>query len=431
MKSVFRFSVIGVLTLAFAAVSFAQDPCADIEGNQAKYKEFTDNYAAKTIEGREIALNAAKSYIEKWGNCADFKQQVDYFKGYIPDAEKQLIKMKREAYMNKLYARFNAALTSENWDEVYTSGKEVLAQPEPDAETKLNVTILLGSIGFDEAKDKKIDKYNTDTVTYAQKAISMIESGATSKNYGLGKFTYRTKTFNTEQLAKSNALGWMNYIIGYLKAYREPKDSKGALPYLYKAAQTNSAPKNYPTGYLAIGNWYLAEAEKIDKERGEKVKANDNTDNDETKTLFALQKGYIERAMDAYARAYNLYGTDPSVKAVKDDVLANLREFYKFRNNGKDIGFDAFISGIKNKTMPDPASQVTPVVEEPAATNTGNTPTPATTKPEPTTAKPATGTKPANGTKPAGSATTPDKAASTATTKTPAKKPAPKKKGTR
>lgn len=426
MKSVFRFSAIGVLTLAFAGAAFAQDPCADIEGNQAKYAEFMKVYQKTDVEGRKTALGIAKEYVEKWGKCADFKQQVDYFSGYIPKAEKDLNDLIAFEEAQKRYARFNNAAKAKNWDEVYASGKEVLAN-EKDPKTKLDVTIFLGSIGFDEARNNN-DKFNADTIKYAQEALRMIESGATSDNYGLFGITYKTKSYESPAAAKNNAIGWLNFNIGYLKAFREPKELKAALPYLYKVVQTNSAPKSYPSVYLAIGNWYLEEAQKLDDQREEKRKANNNTDNDETKALYALQKGYLDRAADAYARAYNLYGAEAASKAAKDEVYNNLKEFYKFRNNGKDTGLDAFLSSVKTKPMPDPLSEVKPIVEAtPAETTTGSTPAPATTMPATTTTKPAA-TKPATtGTKPA--VTTP---ASTATTAKPAaKKPAPKKKGTR
>lgn len=447
MKSVFRFSVIGVLTLAFAGAAIAQDPCADIEAKQAAYKVFTDNYSKTDISGREAALKAAKDYVSKYGSCADDAEQIKYFNGYIPTAEEQLKKVKRQKFMDELYARFNNGLKAANWDEVYASGKEILAQPEPDAKLKVDITILLGSIGFDESINNN-DKYNAETVKYAQDAIRQLEGGAVGDKYGVGNagkgVIYKTK---------DNALGWLNMTVGYIKYYRD-KNQKDAIPFLYKATQqANSGTKTNPLGYVAIGNWYTKEVENREKERTqlladaktaedqankagmseeEKKAAVDKIKEttDKAKAVYALQKGYADRAIDSFSRAYNLY-TDARDKGLKDDVYNTMKELYKFRNNGKEAGLDVLISSTKTKPMPNPSSEVTPVVEATPAegATTGTAPKASTTTPDATTNKPGTTAKPVTGAKPA--ATTAKPASTTATTAAPAKKPAPKKKGTR
>lgn len=452
MKSVFRFSVIGVLTLAFAGASFAQDPCADIEAKQALYGVFTTKYPLKPLADQKEALKAAETYVEKYGKCEDDKAQIDYFNDYIPK-QKKIIKDREDAEaLNDLYARFNDSLKNANWDGVYASGKEIIAHPKPDAKLKVDITILLGSIGFDEAI-KNNDKYNADTVKYAQDAIRQLEGGAVGDKYGVGNagkgIIYKTK---------DNALGWLNFTVGYIKYYRE-KNQSDAIPFLYKATQqANSGTKTNGTIFVAIGNWYLKEVERLDAERTKLLadaKAAEDQANkpglseeekkaavdkikqmtDQAKSVYALQKGYADRVTDAFARAYNLF-TDPRDKGLKDDVYTNLKEIYKFRNNGKDAGLDVLISSVKTKPMPNPATQVTPVVESaPAETTTTGAATAATTSAPTATTKPAAPVKPAATTtaKPATATTTAKPATATATTtpKTPVKKPAPKKKGTR
>lgn len=447
MKSVFRFSVIATLTLAFAGASFAQDPCADLEGNQAKYKEFTDVYADTSLPGREKALTVAKSYVSTYEKCEDFKQQVDYLKGYIPTAEEQLNKIKIKGQFDEIVGRFNNSLKGGVWDEVYASGKQLLTRSELDAKQKLDITILLGSIGFDESINNN-DKYNAETVKYAQDAIRQLEGGAVGDKYGVGNagkgVIYKTK---------DNALGWLNMTVGYIKYYRD-KNQKDAIPFLYKATQqANAGTKTNPLGYVAIANWYFKEVQDRETERTQLLadaKAAEDQANkagiseeekkaavdkiteatEKAKSVYALQKGYADRAVDAFSRAYNLY-TDPRDKALKDDVYNTMKELYKFRNNGKEVGFDAAISSVKTKPMPNPSTEVTPVVEAtPAETNTtGTAPKASTVTPEATTNKTAATAKPAATTTTKPAATKP--ASTTATTATPAKKPAPKKKGTR
>lgn len=419
MKTIFRFLGLGALAVTFTAVgattSNAQDVCADVEAQQAVYKRFTDNFD-KDIPQRKLAVQAAKEYIEKYGACADSKQQVDYLKGYIPPTEEAIRKFEQGQVAQARYTRFNTALEATNWDEVYASGKEVLAN-ETDPKTQLDVTILLGSIGLDEAI-KNNDKYNADTVRYAQEAIQRIESGATSTNYGVaykGKgILYKNPKFPD---SKSNALGWLNYTIGYIK-YNRDKNKKEALPYLYKATQYTSAPKSFPEIYATIGQWYLDEIARLETERAEKLKAANNTDTDETKAIYALQKGYGERASDAFARAYKLVGTTPAEKALRDNIYSRLKIAYEIRN-GNATGMDAYIASVQSKPMPNPMTEVTPVVEAAPATTT------STSSATSSTATPAaTATTPVNNAK-AETTAKPVNAASTA------KKPAPKKKGTR
>jgi len=422
MKSVFRFLGLGVLAATFTAAgagdAFAQTACDDADAKQAIYKRFTDNFD-KAVAQRKLAVEAAKEYIEKYGSCADDKAQVDYLKGYIPPTEKLIVDTLAKAEMDALYNRFNTSLGAKNWDEVYASGKEVLAK-EKDPKIQLDVAILLGSLGLDEAI-KNNDKYNADTVKYALEAIQKIESGATSDKYGAAYkgvgVEYKNAKFSD---GKSNALGWLNYTIGYIKFVRE-KNRKDALPFLYKATQVTSAPKGFPFVYEAIGLYYLDEVLRLENERNAKL-GNPKTETDETKALYALQKGYADRAIDALGRAYKLV-TDPKEKVYKDSLYAKLKTTYEFRNNGKADGVDAYIAQLTAKPMPNPTTDVTPVVEAAPATTTSSANTSSMNAPA-ATVIPVSNTTTA---KPA--ATSKDTAVKT--TAAPAKKPAPKKKGTR
>jgi hypothetical protein len=416
MKSVFRFLAVGLFAAASAGAAYAQDPCADIEGQQAIYKRFTDTFD-KDIPTRETAVTAAKEYIEKYGACADAKAQVDYLKNYIPPTEKAIQDYKRDKQKGELFTRFNTAMDAKNWDEVYASGKEIIAV-EGDSQIGNEVALVLGSIGLDESY-KNNDKYNADTVRYAQMGIEKLQSGKSFKTYGVAtkntNYSYANKNFPD---TKANALGWMNFTIGYIKYYRD-KDKKGALPYLYAASQANSFVKNKPEIYVAIGQHYLDEVVRLESQRTELFKASNNAETDETKALLALQKGYAERGFDAYARAYKLVGTTPAEKATRDSIYARLKAAYELRN-GNTTGLDAYISSVTARPMPNPATEVTPIVDTPAAAPTTNSST--------TTTTPAVNA--ATATKPAASTVNPTATANKPTA-APAKKPAPKKKGTR
>ena len=118
------------------------------------------------------------------------------------------------------------------------------------------------------------------------------------------QFAYKTK---------ENALGWLNYTIGYI-TYFDKGDKKGALPFLYKAAYNGVDTKKLPQIYGILGDFYFDEVKRLGEEiRVKTVAANAAATPEaktaliaETKVLIAQLKGYAERALDAYGRAKSL-----------------------------------------------------------------------------------------------------------------------------
>jgi outer membrane biosynthesis protein TonB len=158
-----------------------------------------------------------------------------------------------------------------------------------------------------------------------------------------------------------------------------------------------------------------------------------------------MQKGYAERAINAYARAYKIAKGDPKKKDLVEPLATTLKQLYAFRYTGKTLdNVDTYVATVTSNTLVDPTTTVTPVKEE--VPTTPATTTPGTTTPANTTAPATTATpKPAATTTPKPATTTPTKPVSsttakpetttdvnaTATAKPKTKKPAPKKKGTR
>lgn len=452
MKTIYRVLVLGLLTMALTAVTatslFAQDACANIEAKQAVYEKFTANYASKEIAKREIAVAAGKEYIEKYGTCEDSKDIVAYLNSSIPPMEKKIADEKKAGETNILYTKFDTALKAKNTADIFSVGKEILAK-NPDM---LDVTLVLATAGYDQAAAKPpVDTYNNEAINYARSAIQKIESGTKSTTGDFGVLTYSYKN-------KDNALGWMNYIIGYIDYYRLGKKDEG-LSYLYKAAMVPGGATTKTNAYLyqTIGAHYRDEVVRLGKEIVTKIEEA-GKETDETKAIFALEKGYADRAIDAYARAYK--AADPKDKAYRDGLYDTIKEIYKLRFEGKEDGVDAYVATLTSQPMPDPTTKVMPVIEESTTTATTSgeaspmTTTPGTTKPATSTdnkkpastpAKPATSTdskKPpttpmSSNTKESTTKVTVTKdnnetsSTTTAKQKTPAKKPAPKKKGTR
>lgn len=411
---------------AVTAVSvFAQDACADVEGKQAVYKVFTDNLpskaAPKTLDQQKSAVQAGKQYIDKYGSCADDKQIVDYLKANVPAMEKYIADTEAAQAKQKLYSDFDAAITASNTANIFSNGKTILSG-EPDF---MDVNIALASAGFDQSvANPPVDTYNSDTINYSKTAIQQIEAGKASRtgDYGVKQYSYKTDKYP----GKDNALGLLNYNIGYIMYYRQ-NNKKDALPYFYKSTQYNSFSKTNPFVYQTLGAWYLDQAIKMDADRQAKITAAGDKDTDETIAMLAMQKGYADRAIDAYARAYSLAKNDPKNKTYADGLYAKLNELYKFRYNGNTAGVDTFVAGVMSKPLPDPMTEITPVKEEtPAAnTTTGATKTAAMTSDNTanSTASANTMAKPTAKTSASGAAATP---------KTPVKPAAtPKKKPNR
>ena len=389
MNKLFKTLALGLMLMVFAVTSatmtFAQDQTAE---KQALYKKYTDNFEKPDKASKQIALDAAKEYIAKYNTEVD-KPQVDYFKEAIPVLEKSIKDIDIAAEKNRikeqqtaLYNRFNTAVEGKNLSETFAAGKQITAS-EPEF---LDVHIVLATMGYDESI-KKNNTYNNDAIEAAKKAIQLIESGKTSNTYGAYSYAYKTKEFSTPEQAKNNALGWLNFSIGSILYFNQDK-KKEALPYFYKATQIESGVKKVPAPYRTIGDYFTAEVARIDKERTAKIAANNNEDNEETLALLALEKAYADRAMDAYARAYKIASNTPGeTKEYKDALYTLLKNLYNFRYNNT-TGLDAYVAGVMNKPMPNPTTEVTPVVEQTTTTTTTTsttTPTTPSTKPSTTT----------------------------------------------
>jgi hypothetical protein len=385
---------------AFSALTFGQDKPT----LEALYAQFRNEIKAACGE-RGAALKTGKQIVDLYGSDDVNKEVIDFVRKRMTLIEKEDPACRR----NKAY---DEAFKAKNWAGVFTSGKEVIAAEGPTSGVTLDVMLDLISVGYDRAAVDKVDTFNAETVSYAKMALDRIQAGGTSATGKYGVFI----PFNTKEDTQS----WLNYIIGW-QMYNKQNQQKESLTYFYKAAQSG-AKKNDTGIYTTIGKFYFDEAVRLDTEYRDKRKANNNEDTDETKALLALARGTADRAADAFGRAYKIAAADPKLAQLKTNVAKTLTDLYKFRFNladAKQADVDAYVNGLTSKPMPDPATAVTPVVVE-----------------TPTTATNSTNNSTLNTTNAAATNST---QASTATTnrtatpaaKTPAKKPAPKKKGTR
>jgi hypothetical protein len=448
MKTIFRSVNLAVLTavvLALGAVAtFAQDPtpaptnsnCSDSAGQNAARDNITQLFQKKDLPSLRLRIDAGKGFLEKYGSCGSSVQDmIDYLTPNIPKWEADYKKRSDIDVENALVARFDNALKAKNWDEVYASGKEILAKYPGKY---MPAEIVLGSIGYDEAFHER-NKYNDDTLKYAKMSIADLEAGkpfllGTATRYGLSL----KDVYNFEYADKDDARGWLNYYIGYIIQVGQ-KNKKDAQPYLFKATQITSAASKSPANkdphpYELIGYFYLDQLAAIAKEVGAIV---DSQKPDDTKEVaekkvadynakIALANGTAARAIDAFAKAYTL----GAAKDYKDAMYKNLQAAYKARFGNTDTLNPASIAEAAKKPLEDPMTPVTPIEDAKPATVTTTTvtaPAPTGTPAKPPVATPVTNPPKPNGTTPAKPAGT---APAKPTTKRQAsvKKPVAKKK---
>jgi hypothetical protein len=414
MKKLIQLLALSAVAATLAGPAFAQQPTAsptpssttsqgpqeDPEAKAALYKRVTDNYKTN----QPVAYEAAKEYLQKYPN--DDPKIIQYLQTFVGKYEKA-------SKQND----FPKLITEKKYPEAFTLGKQMLSS-EPE---NLLVLMNLGYAGYLAAFDKN-EAFNADAISYAKRAIQLIESGKTLDAW-------------TPFRNRDEALAYLNYALGYLNLKTNQTE---AINYLAKATQYASGVKNEPITYYYMALAYEAGPYKT---QSEAVSARTGqAETPESKAELETLNQTADRVIDAYARAV-AYATDAKYAADKAKWMARLTELYKFRHNNSDAGLNELIANVRNTPIPSPTSapSATTPSTTPASTstttgtdgggaatgtttNTGgtgttNTTTPAsTTQPNNsgTTTTPATTTQPSGNTKPT---TTP------ATTKPANKKP--------
>ena len=427
MKTIFRFlSVAIVLAGIGATAAKAQDACANVDDQTALYTKVTDNYAKKDVASKKIAVEAGKQFLEKYGACEPLKDQVTFVKAQVPIQEGLIAKLENGAMLDAMFSRFDAGIKGEKYDDVYAAGKDILAK-QPD---NLNVLIPLGMIGLYQSANKNY-KYNDDSLRYGQQALTLLKSNKEfvkkDKN-GVpvaGAFQFECK--------REDCISSLNYAAGYINYYAK-NDKKAALPYYYEISQSPGLYKNEPRVYATIAASYIDPASALGTEIADLITKQKAAKTDEEKAALDVQikakiamfNGYTERSLDALSRAYTLAKNDtPANKAYRDGLYKQLQDLYK-RRFDKTEGLDAYVSSAVAKPLPNPTSEVTPVVETEPVKTTGAVTPPATSSVDaPAVTAPKTSAVATKTTATTGSAVTTPAA-------TPAKKVvAVKKKGTR
>ncbi len=159
---------------------------------------------------------------------------------------KQIAKIEEEDRICRRNYLYGQSYKYKNWPVFFRISKEIIAE-EGDSPFALDVMLTLVSVGFHRTAYAKNDIDNDDTVEFAQRALELIDSGIQSKkNWGV------FEPFET----KEKALGWLNYMLGYVSYFRLNKKDK-AIDYFYKATTYNTEFKYDAFLYQAVAIYYF------------------------------------------------------------------------------------------------------------------------------------------------------------------------------
>ena len=389
MKTIFRFMGTGVMAAALlaagATLSYGQDPpssCADVDGHNALYTKFTGIYSKKTVPDMESALSTGKEYLEKYGSCEAFKEQVDFVKPHVARIEKALPLAKEAAVLKPHFDKFDAGLKVGNPDDVLSAGREILNVRKDD----MNIAFAMALLASEKSTPENKFKYADEGVRLSNMVATRLKSGWEFDRKYLdgpkkGSPYVGVGIYNRD--SRDAAVNNLLFNVAYLSFYGK-KDYKTALPVYYELSQSPLS-KDDPRVYGAIGEYYVLEGAPIGEEiakliqqlkdaTDDKVKADLDT---QVKAKIALFNGYLERAIDAFGRAHSFAKPGP----YKDGLHKQLGVLYK-RRTDKDTGMEAFVAGMLSKPFPNPTTPVTPVADpEPTTTTTTTTSAPAAGSP--------------------------------------------------
>jgi len=343
MKTIIRLVATGA-TVAMLALPGAakvlsgqpwmQDQCTQ-ENKDAWYATFRETF--KTDQ-QPKAYEAAKKYLTA---CASEDTDITkYLKRWVGAYEKEIrkVRLPQLLYNDKKYP------------DAYQLGKEILAD-EPE---NLKVLIDLGANGYLIAPLKN-PGLNADSLTYAKKAIQLLESGKTVDNW---------QPFS----GRDEALAYLNYTIGALTLEQDPAS---ALTSLIKAVQFETQLKKSPLPYAYIGGAY--ESGPYAKQSDDyKTKYQGKDETPESKLALANINQIVDRMIDAYARAVAAAGNDAKYQTGKTAWTDSLTTWYKYRHNQSDAGMNEFVATVLSKPLPPEPTPLTTLPATPAATPAGS-----------------------------------------------------------
>ena len=376
MKMMIRLLSLVALAAAFALPAFAQDTSAtpaaqSICTEDARAKMYTDYYNLRKqndAAAQKQAHDLGQQYLQKYSSCDDtYTKAVDKFVKAYEGAVEQI------NLPNIVFG------PTPDYQKGFEIGRKNLATDPND----LSTLIILGYGGY-QAHGKKNTAYDADALNYSKRAVQLIESGKTPANW-------------TPFSSKDEALSYLYYSIGDLSLNNDPA---GALQAFIKAATIEGPAKKSAATYAKLAAAYQnAQYNRMQQDFNTRFGGKPETD----ESKFALEQlnQVIDRIIDAYARAVSLAGNDASMKAFKDEWMAQLTSFYKFRHDDKTDGLDTYLASVTGTPLPapfEPKPYVPPATPATGTTTSGDGA--SGTKPPTVTPTTTTPPQPTNTTKP-------------------------------
>lgn len=343
-----NFLTLFVLCFLLNAPIFAQPE----EINDLVFVKF--NEAKKAPCGqRDEAVKIGKEIIEKYADNKENQAVIEFVRKKVLEIEKQDKVCKEEEALAERYRksktlqqsaciksidetlktpkikreeqncirneRYEQSYVENSWDSFFAISREIIAK-DYNSPTALDTALTAASVGHYLTAYRKIDRFNSETVFYAERAIDLLEDGVKTKKYW-GVFEgYETK---------ENALAWMNYIVGYITYFRDKKKSEG-IKYLYRATLYESEFKHDAFMYQAVAIYYFDKTEvsvsplAIDQfireasDKSQNIYGGTNNLQTENKTLDGLAL-LRQKLVVLYKMRYNLE-KDENVNGLEDYI---------------------------------------------------------------------------------------------------------------
>jgi hypothetical protein len=327
-----------------------QDPCS-ADAKVALYGEFYAELKGDQAKAKE----AAKKYVACPSDASDDAEvkRIAYLKGFIAKYERA----DRKGQLTIL------VYTKRDYPAAFDLGRQILA----DDPSYLKAYVDLGYVGTLQGNPT----LNNDGVTYAKKAIELIEAGGAPDSWA-------------PWTGKDEVLSSLNYSIGAIKLTGSPDE---AIPYLISAASYNTKLKTSPLIYSSLANAYEDIYAKQQADYTAKYGGKEETP--DSKLAQANIDQVVDRIIDAFARAVALADSDEKAKPNKKEWLDRVTELYKYRTKSV-AGLNEILVGILSKPLPPRPTPLTALptpVTTPASgsggSGAGATPGTATTSVQP------------------------------------------------
>ena len=289
------------------------------------YKQFVDN----RVPNPGVAYQAARDYMNRYGKEDD--QYTRYLKAWIAAYEEDERTRRLAAERADREQQLLGSFSEKNYARAYGLANQVLA----DNPNNVRVLIALGYGAVAASTEARNESFNAEAGRHAAKAIQLIESGKNPETWAPFK-------------GKEDVLGSLYYALGFYALKTTPD---AAISHFIKASQVDADRRNAPSTYYYLAAAYQNGPYKRLSDDYTKRFANQPESTESKAALDAINK-VVDKMIDAYARAVALAGTNPQNQTAKAQWMAQLTNFYKFRNNNSDAGLTELIAGVLSKPLP-------------------------------------------------------------------------------